>query len=89
VSGQYVQRYKCARCGRVTVLTNVQYNALPELTLEDFQALAQTLNAPALADLPTKDWTSVGLKKEHAEDLFRVGLHDPNHPDVAGRTEEA
>lgn len=89
VTGQYVREYRCERCRRNNIIGLVDYNRLPELTLEDFKRIAALTNAPALANLPTKDWMSQGATRNQAEDLFRSGLHDTNAPEVRGRDTEA
>jgi hypothetical protein len=83
VSGQYVSRYKCFRCKQPTDLTHVQWNRLQAMTLEDFVRAAISLKAPALAELPTRDFTANGLTKAQAEDTFRAGFLDTREAEEA------
>jgi hypothetical protein len=75
LSGAYVGKYPCARCGRLQTLSKAQWGAVPDLTLEDFEGLAKAYKAPFLANLPTKDVEGSGFSKEHSRDLFRAGFH--------------
>lgn len=75
LSGGYVGKYSCGRCGRLQTLSKAQWNAIPDLTLEDFEHLAREHKAPSLKALPTKDVEGAGFSKEHARDLFRAGFH--------------
>lgn len=67
--------YVCARCKRRSTLSNADFNRLPEVSLEGFDALAREFRAPRLKDLPTKDMEGAGWSKKQAQDLFRAGFH--------------
>lgn len=57
----------CSRCGRVTRLSMVAWNGLPEMKLEDFQRVG-------LGHLATRDLEGLGVTQPQAADLFRAGL---------------
>jgi hypothetical protein len=83
LSGAYVGKYPCARCGRLQTLTMAEWNAIPDLTIEDFERLAGDPRdakryKPALAALPTKDLEGAGFSKDQARDLFRAGFQGPD-----------
>lgn len=69
VSGSYVANVRCARCKRVTQLSVVDFNSLPNLTLEEIEALV-----PGRA---LKDIEGAGFNTQQAKDLFKAGLQDP------------
>lgn len=76
ISGRHVPKYKCARCKKPSELSEVQWNRLQTLKLEDFPRLAQVVKAPALADFPLKDFVVNGLTKEQAKQTFEAGFLD-------------
>ena len=66
----------------VTHLSMARYNALPELTLEDFKRLD-------MGHLPTRDLEGMGFQGEAARDLFKAGLWDPMDLHRLDRSNEA
>jgi hypothetical protein len=76
LSGQYVSRYKCARCKLVTELDTRQWHSLPDLQLEDFEFLGEVHKSKNLADLPTRDFVRNGLSRDQACQMFRAGFLD-------------
>ncbi len=82
VSSGYAPMYRCSRCKLVTHLSMARYNAIPELTLDDFKRL--NMGAFALADLE-----GAGFQGASARDLFKAGLWDPNELFRLDRMNEA
>lgn len=74
LTGRYVKRYKCHRCGKPREMPVARYNGLPELTLADFRRMAKRPGWGALDSLPTQDLEGTGLGRSEAEDLFTAGF---------------
>lgn len=68
LSAGHVAHVRCSRCKRVTELSVVDFNRLPELTLDDIEDLV-----PGRA---LKDIQGAGFDQAQAKDLFKAGLHD-------------
>ncbi len=62
-------------------MTMSRYNALPELSLDDFKRLG-------MGNLATVDLEGAGFKGEAARDLFRAGLWDPGELSTLERANE-
>lgn len=74
LTGRYVSRYKCHRCGKPRDMPVHRYNALPNVTLADFRRMAKRPGWGALDALPTQDLEGAGLERCEAEDCFVAGL---------------
>jgi hypothetical protein len=83
LSGQYVDRYVCARCGNNIKITAADYHAQKVLTLSDFERLADKYASGALARLPLRDLIAAGIPEKQrtkaggvspAADLFAAGI---------------
>lgn len=60
-------RIKCGSCKRPSVFSAAEFNALPELTVEQLEALGEL--KPIL-----RDWQGDGHTAGQAQDLMRAGL---------------
>lgn len=74
LSGQYVERYACYRCGVNVRLDPSEYHARKALTQSDFERLSREYGNPKLKELPTRDLVAAGFKPKQAADLFGVGI---------------
>jgi hypothetical protein len=73
-TGSYVGRYKCHRCGKVRNISLAHFNSLPQMKLEDWEALAKRPGCKAAEAIPTRDLEGCGFTRGQSRDLFRFGL---------------
>lgn len=76
--GAYQPEMKCARCKRRNRYSTTDYARLPQLSPEDYVALARLYRAPQLASLHTRDFVGMGHTTEQAVDLYRAGFRSTN-----------
>lgn len=84
IVGRYVPSITCKRCGKTLKIPAAMYARQPELTSEDFKALAKVYG-PQVLETHTRDFKGAGFKQHEASDLYDAGFRSTSELEALER----